>query len=129
MSTTRAVQIDRAGGPEELKIVEAEVGDPGPGEIRIRHRAVGLNFIDAYQRKGTYPMQLPAALGGEGVEDLEVGVGLGPEDQVGSGLDVAGDRERVLHGRLVHLVRPGPGLLAGRRLVQQAEEEGGRLPW
>ena len=83
MSTTRAVQIDRAGGPEELKIVEAEVGDPGPGEIRIRHRAVGLNFIDTYQRSGLYPFAMPLRLGmeaagiveavGEGVTHLREG--------------------------------------------------------
>ena len=43
---SKAVRIDRHGGPEELKVVEVEVGEPGPGEIRIRHKAVGLNFID-----------------------------------------------------------------------------------
>ena len=49
---SKAVRIDRNGGPEELKIVDVEVGDPGPGEIRIRHKALGLNFIDTYQRSG-----------------------------------------------------------------------------
>ena len=51
---TRAVRIDRHGGPEEMKIVDVTVGEPGPGEIRIRHKAVGLNFIDVYQRSGLY---------------------------------------------------------------------------
>jgi NADPH2:quinone reductase len=83
MSTSRAVIIDRAGGPEELKIVEVEVGDPGPGEIRIRHKAVGLNFIDTYQRSGLYPLPMPLRLGmeaagiveavGEGVTHLKAG--------------------------------------------------------
>jgi NADPH2:quinone reductase len=83
MSTSRAVIIDRAGGPEELKIVEVEVGDPGPGEIRIRHKAVGLNFIDTYQRSGLYPLPMPLRLGmeaagiveavGEGVAHLKAG--------------------------------------------------------
>ena len=83
MSTSRAVIIDRAGGPEELKIVEVEVGDPGPGEIRIRHKAVGLNFIDTYQRSGLYPFPMPLRLGmeaagiveavGEGVVHLKAG--------------------------------------------------------
>jgi len=83
MSTSKAVIIDRAGGPEELKIVEVEVGDPGPGEIRIRHKAVGLNFIDTYQRSGLYPLPMPLRLGmeaagiveavGEGVAHLKAG--------------------------------------------------------
>lgn len=79
----KTVIIERNGGPEVLKIVDRDVGEPGPGEIRIRHHAVGLNFIDCYQRSGLYPMQLPAALGmeaagvieaaGEGVTHLKPG--------------------------------------------------------
>ena len=48
--TSKAVVINQHGGPEELKLVDVTVGEPGPGEIRIRHKAVGLNFIDVYQR-------------------------------------------------------------------------------
>lgn len=80
---SRAIQIAKNGGPEELQLVDVSVGEPGPGEIRIRHKAVGLNFIDCYQRSGLYPMTLPAALGreaagivvavGEGVTHLKVG--------------------------------------------------------
>ncbi len=80
---SQAVRIDRPGGPEELKIVEVEVGEPGPGEIRIRHKAVGLNFIDTYQRSGLYPFAMPLQLGmeasgiveavGEGVTHLKAG--------------------------------------------------------
>jgi NADPH2:quinone reductase len=62
---TRAVQIEKAGGPEELKIADVKVGEPGPGEIRIRHKAVGLNFIDVYHRTGLYPLQLPHTIGVE----------------------------------------------------------------
>ena len=62
---TRAVRIDQNGGPEVLKIVDVTVGDPGPGEIRIRHKAVGLNFIDVYQRTGLYPLPMPLNLGME----------------------------------------------------------------
>lgn len=75
--------IEAHGGPEQLKLVEQEVGEPGAGEIRIRHHAVGLNFIDCYQRSGLYPMDLPHALGmeaagvveavGDGVAHLAVG--------------------------------------------------------
>ncbi|MBZ0129402.1 MAG: quinone oxidoreductase [Rhodobacteraceae bacterium] len=68
---TRAVIINEHGGPEELHLITAEVGDPGPGEIRIRHEAVGLNFIDVYQRSGLYPMKLPARLGMEGAGIIE----------------------------------------------------------
>ena len=72
-----AVRIDRHGGPEELKLVEVEVGDPGPGEIRIRHKAVGLNFIDTYQRSGLYPFPMPLQLGMEGAGVVEaVGEGV-----------------------------------------------------
>ncbi len=81
--TSRAVRIDQNGGPEQLKIVEVTVGDPGPGEIRIRHKAVGLNFIDTYQRSGLYQPPMPLQLGmeasgiveavGEGVTHLKVG--------------------------------------------------------
>lgn len=80
---SRAVRIDKNGGPEELKLVSVTVGDPGPGEIRIRHKAVGLNYIDVYQRAGMYPLPLPLQLGmeaagvveavGEGVTHLQVG--------------------------------------------------------
>jgi NADPH2:quinone reductase len=85
MTTTssRAIRIDQHGGPEQLKLVSVTVGEPGPGEIRIRHHAVGLNFIDVYQRSGLYPMTLPQQLGmeaagvveavGEGVAHLRVG--------------------------------------------------------
>jgi NADPH:quinone reductase len=74
---TRAVKIEQAGGPEQLKIVDVQVGDPGPGEIRIRHKAVGLNFIDVYHRTGLYPLPLPAGIGGEGAGIVEaVGEGV-----------------------------------------------------
>ena len=80
---SKAVSIAQHGGPEELKLVEVAVGEPGPGEIRIRHKAVGLNFIDVYQRSGLYPLPMPLQLGmeasgvieavGEGVTHLQVG--------------------------------------------------------
>ena len=67
----RTVIIEGHGGPEVLKLVDRPVGDPGPGEIRITHKAVGLNFIDVYQRTGLYKMQLPAALGMEAAGVVE----------------------------------------------------------
>ena len=74
---SRAVRIDQPGGPEQMKIVEVMVGDPGPGEIRIRHHACGLNFIDVYQRSGVYPLPMPLQLGMEGAGIVEaVGEGV-----------------------------------------------------
>jgi NADPH2:quinone reductase len=80
---SRAIRIDQTGGPEQLQLVAVSVGEPGPGEVRIRHHAVGLNFIDVYQRSGLYPLPLPLQLGmeaagvieavGEGVTHLQVG--------------------------------------------------------
>ena len=74
---TLAVQIDQFGGPEQMKLVDVDVGDPGPGEVRIRHKAIGLNFIDVYHRTGLYPLSLPARLGMEGAGIIEaVGEGV-----------------------------------------------------
>lgn len=74
---TRAIQIHAFGGPENMQLAEIPVGEPGPGEIRIRHHAVGLNFIDVYQRTGVYPNALPLTLGMEGAGTVEaVGPGV-----------------------------------------------------
>jgi len=62
----KAIQIQQHGGPEEMKLVEVEVGDPGPDEVRIRQHAVGINFIDIYYRTGLYPLPLPHGIGSEG---------------------------------------------------------------
>ncbi len=77
------VQIARPGGPEQMQLIELPVGEPGPGQIRIRHQAIGLNFIDVYQRSGLYTLPMPLTLGmegagiveavGEGVTHLQVG--------------------------------------------------------
>ena len=79
----RAIQIQAFGGPEQMQLVDLPVGEPGPGEIRIRHQACGLNFIDVYQRTGLYANPLPLTLGmeaagvveavGEGVTHLKIG--------------------------------------------------------
>jgi NADPH2:quinone reductase len=73
----RAIQITEFGGPEQLKLVDLPVGEPGPGEIRIRHHACGLNFIDVYQRTGLYQNPLPLTLGMEAAGVVEaVGAGV-----------------------------------------------------
>jgi NADPH2:quinone reductase len=79
----RAIRIYEYGGPEVLRLEEVEVPDPGPGQVRLRHSAIGVNFRDTYDRTGLYPLSLPASLGvevagvvdavGEGVTDLRVG--------------------------------------------------------
>ena len=72
-----AVQIPRPGGPDEMKLLDLPVGDPGPGQVRIRHQAIGLNFIDVYQRSGLYPLPMPLTLGMEGAGVVEaVGEGV-----------------------------------------------------
>ena len=77
MHTSKTIQISQFGGPEELRLVELPVGEPGPGQIRIRHQACGLNFIDVYQRTGLYKNPLPLALGMEGAGIVEaVGEGV-----------------------------------------------------
>ncbi len=68
---SRAVRIDQHGGPEQLKLVNVTVGEPGAGEIRIRHHAVGLNFIDVYQRSGLYQLPMPLQLGMEAAGVVE----------------------------------------------------------
>ncbi|MBU1001502.1 MAG: quinone oxidoreductase [Proteobacteria bacterium] len=69
---TKAFVIHEYGGPEVLKWQDVEVGDPGPGEVRLRHKAVGLNFIDVYHRTGLYPLPaLPAVPGMEGAGVVE----------------------------------------------------------
>jgi NADPH2:quinone reductase len=82
-TTAPTIRIDRPGGPEVMQLVDLPVGEPGPGQIRIRHHACGLNFIDCYQRSGLYPFPMPLTLGmeaagvieavGEGVTHLKPG--------------------------------------------------------
>ena len=75
---TKAIRIHEHGGPEVLQWEDMDIGAPGDGEVRIRHTAVGLNFIDCYQRSGLYPMDLPLTLGTEAAGVIEA-VGLGVE--------------------------------------------------
>jgi NADPH2:quinone reductase len=86
---THAIRFYRTGGPEVLVWDKVEVGKPGPGEARIRHTAVGVNFIDIYYRAGAYPVQLPSGLGSEAagmVEEVGPGVtDLKPGDRVAYG--------------------------------------------
>src|SRR4029453_17133973 len=74
---THAIRIHSYGGPEVLSWEPIEVPEPGPGQARVRHTAIGLNFIDTYERTGLYPLQLPAVLGREAAGVIEaVGPGV-----------------------------------------------------
>jgi NADPH2:quinone reductase len=71
MSTTHAVRVHEFGGPESLRFESVELPDPAPGEVQIRHTAIGLNFIDTYERSGLYPLSLPSVLGHEAAGIVE----------------------------------------------------------
>jgi NADPH2:quinone reductase len=88
-----AIRIHSNGGPEVLKWEEVAVGDPGPGEARVRHAAVGVNYIDTYHRSGLYKLALPSPIGSEGAGVVEA---------VGAGVDwvKAGDRVAYCGGPL-----------------------------
>ncbi|MFN7573354.1 MAG: quinone oxidoreductase family protein [Betaproteobacteria bacterium] len=87
---TQAIRIAAHGGPEVLKLEAVDVPDPGPGEVRIRNHAVGLNFIDIYFRTGLYQSPLPHGLGFEGAGVVEA---------VGAGVDFLKEGDRVAYGQ------------------------------
>jgi NADPH2:quinone reductase len=73
----RAIQIDRFGDPDVMKLADVPLGAPGPGEVLVRHHACGINFLDIYHRTGLYPLPLPAVLGTEAAGVVEaVGAGV-----------------------------------------------------
>ncbi|WP_428407271.1 quinone oxidoreductase family protein [Hyphococcus sp.] len=87
---TKAVFLDDHGGPEGFSMRKHDLPAPGFGQIQLRHKAIGLNFIDIYQRKGLYPVELPAVLGSEAAGVIET---------VGDGVEgfSPGDRAACLH--------------------------------
>jgi NADPH2:quinone reductase len=102
---TKAIRIFKTGGPEVMEYVDVEVGEPGPGEARVRHHACGLNYIDVYFRTGLYPQPLPAGLGMEGAGVVEA---------VGSGVTHVKPGDRVAYAG-----RP-PGAYAEARVMPAA---------
>jgi NADPH:quinone reductase len=86
MAMAHAIRFEKTGGPEVLAWQEAEIGKPGQGQVRLRHTAVGLNYIDTYHRSGLYALPLPSGLGSEAagiVDEVGPGVaGLRPGDRV-----------------------------------------------
>jgi NADPH:quinone reductase len=85
----KAIRITTTGGPEVLRWEDVEVGEPGEGQARVRHTAVGVNFIDTYQRSGLYPIPVPGGLGGEAAGVVEA---------VGPGVSVVRPGDRVAYG-------------------------------
>ncbi|MBA3396332.1 MAG: quinone oxidoreductase [Deltaproteobacteria bacterium] len=98
----RAIQIERTGGPDVLRPTTVEVGEPGPGEVRVRHYACGVNFIDTYHRTGLYPLPLPAILGVEGAGVVEA---------IGPGVT------HIAVGNRVAYATPRPGSYAESRVL------------
>ncbi len=98
----KAIRIAATGGPEVLLLADVGVGEPGPGAVRVRHGAVGVNFIDTYHRRGLYPMPLPGGLGLEAAGVVEA---------LGEGVDGFSVGDRV-----VYFV-PAPGSYATHRIV------------
>lgn len=89
---SKAIVINQTGGPEVLRWVDYDPGQPGPGEVRLRHEAVGLNFIDVYHRTGLYPLpSLPAVPGMEGSGTVEA---------VGDGVTEVAEGDRVAYAGL-----------------------------
>ncbi|MCL4799537.1 MAG: quinone oxidoreductase [Burkholderiales bacterium] len=88
-TTAKAIRFAKTGGPEVLELQEVQVGDPGPGQIRIRHHAIGLNYLDTYQRSGLYKLELPSGLGSEAAGVVEA---------VGSGVADLRPGDRVAYG-------------------------------
>jgi len=97
----KAVRYHKQGGPEVLQVDEVQVPEPGAGQVRLRHTAIGVNFVDTYQRSGLYPMQLPAVAGNEGVGIVEA---------VGSGVSELKKGDRACYTGL-------PGSYAEERVV------------
>lgn len=89
MTQTRAVRFHETGGPEVLKVENIELADPGPGEVRIRHKAIGVNFVDTYFRSGLYPASLPSGVGMEASGIIEA---------VGEGVDSKRIGDRIVYG-------------------------------
>ena len=85
----KAIRIAETGGPEVMKLVDVEVGPPGPGQVRVRQTAIGLNYIDTYHRSGLYPLQFPSGLGLEAA-----GVG----EEVGEGVTSLKPGDRIAYG-------------------------------
>ena len=98
---TKAIRIHQVGGPEVMRVEEVVVGAPGAGEARVRHQAIGVNYVDTYHRSGLYPLPLPSGLGVEAAGVVEA---------VGDGVTSVRPGDRVAYVA-------GPGAYAGERVL------------
>jgi NADPH2:quinone reductase len=121
---TTVIRFHQVGGPEVLRVEQVEVGPPGPGEARVRHQAIGVNYVDTYHRSGLYPLPLPSGLGVEAagvVEAIGPGVqGLALGDRVAymGGPGAYAEARRVPADRLVKLPAGVDGELAAAALMK-----------
>ncbi|MGB3025372.1 quinone oxidoreductase family protein [Paradevosia shaoguanensis] len=105
---SKAIIVRTTGGPEVLKLEDREVGEPGPGQIRIRQHAIGLNFVDTYQRSGLYPRDLPFVAGNEAAGEVTA-VGAEVADfRVGDRVAYQGDPGAYAEERLIFANRVAP---------------------
>ena len=103
---TKAIRIERAGGPEVMNLVDVDLRPPRTGEVRVRHTAIGLNYIDTYHRSGLYPLSMPVGLGLEAA---------GVVEELGQGVTSLKVGDRIAYGN-------GPiGAYAGARNIQAAK--------
>lgn len=110
----KAIRITETGGPEVMKLVDVDVDKPGPGQVRVRQTAIGLNYIDTYHRSGLYPVPLPSGIGlegagvveelGEGVTNLKVG------DRIAYGVGALGAYAQVRNLPANRVTRLTPGI-------------------
>jgi NADPH2:quinone reductase len=120
-----AIRFHQTGGPEVLRWEEVAVGDPAPGEARVRHEAIGLNFIDTYHRGGLYPLPLPSGLGREGAGVVEaVGEGvtdIKPGDRVAYGTGPLGaySEVRCMPADRLHKLPDGIDFKTGAAMMLQ----------
>jgi NADPH2:quinone reductase len=98
----KTIRIHETGGPEVLRLEDVPVGEPGPGQARVRNTVVGVNFVDIYHRTGLYPLPLPHALGSEASGRVEA---------VGTGVTEVGPGDRVAY------LAPAPGAYAEALLL------------
>ena len=103
---THAIRIHEQGGPEVMKWEQVDVAAPGPGQITVAHKAVGLNYIDCYHRSGLYPLPMPAGIGMEGAGIVEA---------VGDGVKSVNTGDRVAYAA------GPPGSYAEKRVIEAAK--------
>lgn len=102
----KAIRIHEQGGPQVMKLEEVDLGDPDQGQVRIRHSAIGLNYIDTYHRSGLYPLPLPSGIGMEGSGVVEA---------VGAGVSTVKVGDRVAYAA------PPPGSYAEARNIEETK--------